>query len=223
MLLALDRLDRSTLRLRVLWPYATVAVVAAALFAALCDQVGDRDGITSVDGPVARWFALHRSLGEGHLGLLLAKATSPAVLVALVGAAAVLLWWRRHRVPAVMLVTAVVAAYATGFVAKYGEHRARPLAPINLAPEGEPSFPSGHVLVISTIVGVALLLSWRHLGTVGRVLGVVAGAGVVALIALDRLLVGAHWATDVLGSLTLAAAIVATAAAAWAWWQSPQA
>lgn len=223
MLLALDRIDRSALRLRVMWPYAAVAVAAAMLFGALCDQVGDRDGVTAVDGPVARWFSLHRSVVEGHLGLLLAKATSPAVLVVLVGASALVLWWRRLRVPAVVLVAAVMAAYATGFVAKYGEHRARPLAPINLAPETEPSFPSGHVLVIATIVGVVLLLAWRHLGTVGRVLGVVAGAAVVSLIALDRLLVGAHWATDVLGSLTLAAAIVATAAGALTWWQHSQA
>ena len=64
------------------------------MFGWMCDAVGDRDGVTVVDGPVSVWFAEHRSVTEGQLGLLLAKVTSPAALVALVLVAAVLLRWR---------------------------------------------------------------------------------------------------------------------------------
>jgi len=124
-----------------------------------------------------------------------------------------LLWWRGQRRGSVLLAGSVAVAYASGALAKLGEHRARPVAPVNLAPEGEPSFPSGHVLVVSTIVGVLLLLVWDRLARAGRVVASVAGAALVAVIALDRLVVGAHWLTDVVGALALAAVVVGLTAA----------
>lgn len=192
-----------------LWPYAALALASALAFAVLCDDVGEHDGLTRVDPGIATWFAAHRTALDGQLGLLLATATSPAVLVALVLLGSGLLWWKRHRVAAYAVLGATVAAYGTGWLAKHGEHRARPSAPVNLAPESEPSFPSGHALVVATLAAVVLGLAWRHLGRTGRVVGSLLAAGVVLLVALDRLVVGAHWFTDVLGSLVLAAAIAA--------------
>ena len=74
-------------------------------------------------------------------------------------------------------------AYAEGAVAKFAENRSRPLALVNLAPEGEPSFPSGHVLVVAAVA--------------------------IAATATDRLVDGAHWLTDFLGSAAMAAVITA--------------
>lgn len=201
-------------RLRALLPFAVLAASGALVFAWLCDAVGDHDGITAVDGPVAAWFAAHRSVSLGHDGLLAAKATSPAVLVGLTLVGAALLWWRGHRRGSVLLAGSVALAYAAGAAAKLGEHRARPVAPVNLAPEGEPSFPSGHVLVVATIVGVLLVLAWDRMSTAVRVLASLGGAAVVVLVALDRLVVGAHWLTDVVGALALASVVVALAAVA---------
>lgn len=201
-------------RLRALLPFAVLASSGALVFAWLADAVGDHDGITVVDRPVAAWFAAHRSLALGHDGLLAAKATSPAVLVGLTLVGAALLWWRGHRRGSVLLAGSVAVAYAAGAAAKLGEHRARPVAPVNLAPEGEPSFPSGHVLVVATIVGVLLVLAWDRMSTAMRVLASLSGAAVVVLVALDRLVVGAHWLTDVVGALALASIVVALAAVA---------
>lgn len=199
-------------RVRPLLPYAIVAAFAALVFAALCDAVGDHDGVTAVDRPVSLWFAAHRTGLEGHLGLLLAKATSPAVLVVAVGVAAVLLRRAGRRLESTLLAGAVVLAYGVGAIAKLGEHRARPLAPVNLAPESEASFPSGHVLVVGTVAFVVLALAWPHLGRAGRAWGVAAAAGVTVVIAVDRLVVGAHWLTDVAGSLALVVVITALVA-----------
>jgi len=208
-LLVLDWAEPRLERLRALLPFAVVAMVGSLVFAWMCDAVGDHNGITAVDGPVSLWFAAHRSITEGHLGLLLAKATSPAVLIGLVVVTALLLRRKGLRRESTLLVAATAIAYVAGAVAKYAEHRARPISPINLAPEGEPSFPSGHVLVIATVVVVAVGFAWAHLNRASRVLAVVAASTATALMSLDRLVVGAHWLTDVVGSLALAGVIAA--------------
>lgn len=192
---------------RGLLPLAAVAAVGVLVFGWLCDAVGDHDGVTSVDQPVSVWVAAHRSVTAGDLGLLLARATGPAVLVFLVLLTAGVLWWRRARFEAVVLAVSVAVAYGVGGLAKIGEHRARPAAPVNLAPEAEGSFPSGHVLIVATIAIVAVALAGRHLGRAGRVLAVAAGSTATLVMGADRVLVGAHWLTDVAGSMALAAVI----------------
>ncbi len=217
LLLALDWSTERLGRVRALLPFAVIAGAGAVLFAALCDAVGDHNGITAVDRPVSAWFAAHRSVTEGHLGLLLAKATSPAVLIALVALTAVLLRWRGLRLESTVLAAGTVLAYGVGAVAKLSEHRARPLAPVNLAPETEPSFPSGHVLVLTTVAFLVLALAWRHLSRAGRIAGTALAVAATAVISADRLVVGAHWLTDVVGAVALAAIIVAVAAGTFAW------
>ena len=219
-LMVLDWAELRLERLRAVLPVAVLAMVGSLVFAWMCDAVGDHNGITAVDGPVSLWFATHRSSTEGHVGLLLAKATSPLVLIGLVAIAALLLRRKGLRRESTLLVAATVMAYAAGAVTKYAEHRARPLSPINLAPEGEPSFPSGHVLIIATLAVVAVGLAWAHLNRMSRVLAVVAATTSTIIVALDRLVVGAHWLTDVAGSLALAGVIAAVVFGAHAMWRT---
>lgn len=205
MLLALDltrfrRLETA----RSLAPMAVLAAAGMVLFAWLCDAVGERDGITAIDGPTSVWIAAHRSITEGHIGLLLARLTSPVVLVAVVALVSAALWLTRHRFEAVALAITVVAAYGIGGLAKIAEHRPRPVAPVNLAPEAEGSFPSGHVLIVATIAIVLVVLAWSHLSASARALAVAAAVVVTTVMAADRLLVGAHWLTDVVASVAVA-------------------
>lgn len=217
LLLALDWTTPRLDRLRALLPFAIVAAASALVFAALCDAVGDHNGVTGIDGPVSTWFAAHRSLTEGHVGLLLAKATSPAVLIGLVVVTSLVLRWRGLRLESTLLAAGTVLAYAAGAIGKLGEHRARPIAPVNLAPETEASFPSGHVLVVTTIAFIALTLAWRHLSRAGRIAGTLLASAAVVVIGLDRLVVGAHWLTDVVGAIALAGVVTCTIAATFAW------
>lgn len=214
LLLAPDWSTARLVRLRALLPFAALAVVGSLVFAALCDAVGDHNGVTAVDQPVSAWFAAHRSLTDVHLGLLLAKATNPAALITLVAVTAVLLRWRGFRLESTVLAVGTVLAYAAGALGKLGAHRARPLAPVNLAPETEPSFPSGHVLVVATVAFLILTLAWQHLSRAGRIAGTVLAVAATAVISADRLVVGAHWLTDVVGSLALTTVVVAVTAGA---------
>ena len=194
----------------------TIAAIALAVFIAVLLLAGRQPEAPGIDARITEWFALHRTDGEGQVGLLLARLTTPVVLISGTVIAAVIMWLRRLRYEAVVLAVSVAVAYGVGALTKVAVHRARPEAPFNLAPESEGSFPSGHVIVIATIALVALVLAWRHLHATGRVVASVSAFLVVAAIALDRLLVGAHWFTDLLASLALATLIAVGAAIAMA-------
>lgn len=206
-MLDVEWLQPVSVHVRRLWSFALIAVLGTVTFGWMCDAIGDRDGVTVIDAPVSTWFADHRSTSVGDWGLLLARLTSPTFILIAVAAATVVLIRRGRRIEAGLLASATALAYGAGLISKYAEHRARPSFPVNLAPESEPSFPSGHLLVIATIAVVAVGLAWPHLTRVSRVLIVIAAASVTALIAVDRLVVGAHWLTDVIGSLALASVI----------------
>ncbi len=204
-------------RVRSLWPWALLGGAALVVFLALTAVVlsADSRGQLAWDASAARWFAVERTATQGDVGLGYADATSPAVLVGLVVVIAAVLFWRMLRLQALVLLGATFLAYACGAVAKFGVDRVRPQAPINLAPETEPSFPSGHVLVVTTIALVALGLAWGYLGRTGRVIGSLLAALWIVLTCIDRLVVGAHWLTDVLASLALALVVVSVSLAAY--------
>lgn len=202
-------------RTRDVVPIVVAGAALAFLFLWLVFVVVSSRGSVVDDGPVSVWFSAHRTLGEGQFGLTVASATSPAVLCGAVVVAGVVLFFRGWRLEAVTLVVATVMAYVVGAAVKFAVARPRPLSPVNLSPESEPSFPSGHVLVVATVAFVALGLAWGYLGKVGRILGTVVAVAVTVLIGVDRLVVGAHWLTDVVASVALALALVAVVLSAY--------
>lgn len=197
-------------------PLVAIAVITGVAFVGLALVAGHQANPTTLDTGVMGWFADHRTNAEGQVGLLLAHATTPVVLIAGTLIAAAVLWRRGLQYEAATLAFSVAAAYVLGGAIKAVLHRARPDAPWNLAPEAEGSFPSGHVLVVSTIAFVALVLAWSHLGRRGRVIGSLLAFLAVFVMSVDRLLVGAHWLTDVLASILLAGLIAVGAAVALA-------
>lgn len=202
-----QRIYRDALRDKHLLLTAFAGSIGLLVFGWLCDAVGEQDGITVVDRPMAMWIAAHRSASEEQVALLAAKATSPLLLVALVVAASLVLWIRDHRAEAVLLTSAVVGAYAIGGLAKLAEHRARPSVPLSVVQEPGASFPSGHVLILATIALVTGATAWGHLRRRGKCLAVTVAAVATVAMSLDRLAVGAHWLTDVTASLALAVVI----------------
>jgi undecaprenyl-diphosphatase len=122
------------------------------------------------------------------------------------------LWWRRQYRAAIVLAAASSLAVVVTTVAKLLVGRSRPLAPLNVIPETEPSFPSGHVLVAGVVVAVTIMMLWAHLSRVGRAVALGLGTMTVLAVCADRLVLGAHWTSDVLASLALTGII---AAGAW--------
>ena len=65
--------------------------------------------------------------------------------------------------------------------------------------------------MLATVVIVALGLAWHVLSHTQRIIAAVGVVVAITIVSLDRLVVGAHWLTDVLASLAMSAVISAVA------------
>jgi membrane-associated phospholipid phosphatase len=73
------------------------------------------------------------------------------------------------------------------------------------------SYPSGHIATAALMTGLVPLavLALTHRQRLARLAGAVLGVGLVGVV-VERLVAGAHWPTDALAALLVAAAVVAS-------------
>jgi membrane-associated phospholipid phosphatase len=150
-------------------------------------------------------------------------------IVSPVGGLVILALWcgwllmRRHQpVQAVSTFLVVAVGWNSSEVAKILVARNRPpiAAVHSLDPEiGSNSFPSGHVAFTVSAVVAACFLA-RH--TRARTPVAVIGAAMVALVAFSRLYIGAHYPTDVLGSLLVSSSAIIFLTGLWHGWLLPR-
>ena len=194
-------------------PWVWVPVVAATLFVALLvlDAVGW--------SPLVRWdesvSATFREYGTARPALVafLRLATDVAATIPFlaVGAAATAVFAaRRDRRRALFcgLVTAVVPILWS--VMHWRVHSPRPSD--GFVAVDSSGFPSGHTSNGAALALAVVLLAWPHLRAAGRWVLCLAAAAFALFIAYTRVALLAHWPSDVLGGLLLAAAVVPAAA-----------
>ncbi len=160
------------------------------------DAVVERDVQSVPWGPLAIAFPFYSWIGDakGFLAELVAFAAililnRRAWLIAAGGAASAL-WY--------LLLSHLIlrARPTTATVLRVTEH------------PGASSFPSGHTIFICTLVAILIVcLGYRYVhGRWGRVALWFAGGFIVAGNVIDRMYTGAHWPSDVLAGLLVAAA-----------------
>lgn len=113
-------------------------------------------------------------------------------LLPLIGVGMLVLW-RYDRRWTLILPGVMLGAGGLQWLAKWAVHRPRP----NLRPEG---FPSGHVMIVVVLFGLALYLLWSV--TVSRrwqACGLAVCALAVVSVAYSRMYLEFHWFSDVLG------------------------
>jgi membrane-associated phospholipid phosphatase len=140
----------------------------------------------------------------------------PRVMWALTGITAVVLWRRGRRRHAVWAVVTVAVGGALDTPLKELFARARPVFDVPVATAPGYSFPSGHALN-SMIVGAgAVVLGWSATRSrPGSRAALVAGAAALVLVTgFDRVGLGVHYPSDVVGGwlIGLATVLVTTAA-----------
>jgi membrane-associated phospholipid phosphatase len=114
----------------------------------------------------------------------------------------------RRRWPEAVFVLATVSSVMLTSVLKVLIGRPRP--PSFLGNPGDffssvdqYSFPSGHVLFYVVFFGFIAFLAWSHLTGYVRWLIIATCGFLIVLIAPSRVYLGAHWASDVIGSYVI--------------------
>jgi membrane-associated phospholipid phosphatase len=163
---------------------------------------------TAVDHAVLGWMIAHRCGWLTTVAIIVTNAGSPVAVGLLTAAAAALLWRRRSKVSAMVVVATLVVATGVSAMTKVVIGAQRPPGAVQLLPEVDPSFPSGHVTGTLALLGVgAVVLSGGRRRPIRVALAAAVAVSTVA-VAFTRLYLGVHWLTDVCGGLLLGGAAV---------------
>jgi len=178
----------------------SVLAAATAGAAYIYDGVTDRDGIGRLDRPALEKAKALRSPVVNGAAATIAHVFGPIAMPLLTVSAAVAFGVRDRRAnPVTLIVAAGAGSLAMTLIGKKLIARNRPPQHEAIPPfEKSPSFPSGHTLNTTTILGVLAYLVALRQEKNGPQVAVISGAAAAAVtVGLSRVLLGAHWFTDV--------------------------
>ncbi|MFD1720373.1 phosphatase PAP2 family protein [Amnibacterium endophyticum] len=191
------------------------AVAVAGVWATtfLYDAVADRDGISRLDRPVLRAAIRLRSPAMNAAAAGLARGFGPVALpIAALAAGGALSLRAKDWLPLGTVAVAGVGSLLMTVGGKSVVDRHRPDRKDAIPPfEHSPSFPSGHTLNATVVTGVlAYLLMLEQRSDPAQAATGTAAVGVAGAVGLSRVLLGAHWFTDVLTGWAAGAGWLAT-------------
>jgi undecaprenyl-diphosphatase len=173
--------------------------VLVLLFAEVTDNVVDHDGLTAVDRPWHWWAVEHRAPVLTPLMEAFSTIGDTVVLAALAALVTEWLVVKRRRADAVLVAATTVGAAVLVPLIKNLVARPRPPVADRLVTETNWSYPSGHSLGATAVLGVlTVVLVARLVTRVARVLAVAAAVVLVGAIGVSRVYLGVHWPSDVL-------------------------
>lgn len=189
-------------------PLAVPLSALVAFLALMALAVGDWGPLDRFDLRVSDGL---RGYGTDQPGLIdvLRYATDIAATVPFIAAglvATVVLLLRRHRPEAYLCASTTVLVPVLWSLMHLTLHRPRP--PDGFVSVDSNGFPSGHTSHAASVALVAVLLLWPRLARRGRTLVVAAAAGLAVFVGGTRVMLLAHWPTDVLGGWLLALTVV---------------
>ena len=183
-----------------------IAFGASFLVARVYDAVTEDDGIAMLDQPFLQDAIGLRSPWLDTLSAGIAYVFGPVGMPCIaVAAILVLAISRRSWTPVILVAGAGVGSLVMTIAGKdiIGRHRP-PLTDAVPPFEYSPSFPSGHTLNATVIAGVVGYLIWLHRRALAaRIACVVVPVVLAVVVGLSRVLLGAHWFTDVVAAWLL--------------------
>ena len=189
-----------------------VAFLMSFLVARVYDAVTEDDGIATLDVPFLQGAMTLRTPWLDYFAAAVAYLFGPVGMPCMAVAAILLLTLaRRSWTPAILVVGAGLGSLLMTIAGKdiIGRHRP-PLVDAVPPYEYSPSFPSGHTLNATVVAGVVGYLLWLHRrALLAKVACVVVPVVVAVVVGLTRVLLGAHWFTDVVAAWLLGAAWLA--------------
>ena len=183
-------------------PFVAPCLLLGFVALAVGASVSDGSTLLNWDGPVER--AVDSSRTGWLVTVMKAVSQLGGTRFVVVGLAVLLLLlWRRCHSLALVLLVAVLARPVVEWSLKSLVDRPRPQLNPMVGTAGQ-SFPSGHVMAAVALWGllppvVALFTHRRFLWWCSVLLS----AAVIALVAVSRVQLGAHWLSDVVGAVLL--------------------
>jgi membrane-associated phospholipid phosphatase len=178
-------------------------IVAGIVLGVLVAMIRAGSGVVNVDRSVSRWAAMHGTpLSLDVLGWITWAGGTPVIVaVACVTAAIAVRRWKRASV-VLFFVLVVGGQFLLSNLIKVAVERVRPDVPPLHVVSG-PSFPSGHATAAAATFAALALVLGR--GASPRMRAAMDGAAVAFAVAVgcSRVLLGAHWTSDVVGGLIL--------------------
>ncbi|MEO7421812.1 MAG: phosphatase PAP2 family protein [Ornithinibacter sp.] len=185
---------------------AAAFLIAGLLAGEVYEAVTESDGLARLDQPVLDAMVGARSPGldqavnwfthlGGTVGMPLIATTVTVVMV---------ITWR-SRTPVVLMVIGAAGSLLLTVLGKDLVGRARPPATLAVPPlESSPSFPSGHTLNATVLIGLMAYLLLLHQRSRGaRTANVVVAVVLIVAMGLSRIYLGHHWLTDVVAAWLL--------------------
>lgn len=193
------------LHVRERWVAILATVLAAAIFAVVVEDVVNQehgDLVLSLD---ARARTSVHTLGRGPavaVASTVSRLTGEGLVGLVLGTAGALVATRRRR-DAAILTAGTLGAWLLSYGLKLGFGVVRPRAPHVFYKISGYGFPSGHVLVTLVAVGLIVWLLGRDAPPRVRLALYVAAGGVTALAGAARIVLDAHWLSDVVAGVAV--------------------
>ncbi len=189
---------------------ALVVVGPLTVLALLVRQ--NSSGLHRVDESIeesAHTFVIARP-GLAHALNVGSTVLHPRVMWGVVGVTAVVLWRRGRRRHAVWAVVTIAVGASLDTPLKELLRRARPIFDVPVATAPGYSFPSGHALNSMVVALGAVVLFWSATrGHPWRRAALLGGATALVLVTgFDRVGLGVHYPSDVVGGWFIAVAVV---------------
>jgi undecaprenyl-diphosphatase len=202
----------------------TAALVTAIVTVAVLTAAGFALKSHPVDLGLAQSLNALHVHGVAALTDLAYHLFSPAPAIASTVIVTAVIWLLSRQVRVAAAFAGVVAiSWVPSDLIKDVVHRTRPdvrLMPHPFSPvQPDPSFPSGHVVFVTSLV-IALFLVLQR--TAWAPVVVVAGTILVVLVSVSLMIDAVHYPTDVLASLAWGLGVVPAARVVWVDWLMPR-
>lgn len=182
---------------------AGCAIAGGVVLAVMTYLVRATTGVEGIDEGAATWAHGHATRWSTDALRVVTDVGDPTtvvVLAVLLGVVATMLTRDRWIVPFLLCVVGGNAIITTTI--KELADRARPAIDPAAAALG-PSFPSGHSSYSAAFFAAAALVLGRSLDDRGRAVLAGAAAGTAVAVAASRVLLNAHWVSDVIAGLAV--------------------
>ena len=148
--------------------------------------------------------------GLAQISAAFALLTYPGLVYAAVAGLAIWAWQRRLRQLCLALVLMIPLGWGGSGLLKLVVHRARPDQALDVLTAHGYAYPSGHMIaIVCATIGIGAAMAVSRQPVRARFVWQVAATAIVALVALDRWTLGAHWVSDLVGGV-LYGGLVAT-------------